>query len=194
MRPTTRFPGRRGAIPAILALSLLSACQTATPSDSSLSAISPAASRITAARLLPNCSDTQSAAQRARESLRSWYEVVGFLEECDLPRVRYYTNQTNQSRLMGTLDRASDGGSASCQAEVVDLKRRLQGTVDELKSFLDHNWNYCTLAFRNRQLDQSSRDFQDALQTTNCRIARLFPELSDDPAKACASSGAFLGS
>lgn len=183
--------GIPGVIAGGLILLSLSACQATNqePAETSLAQNFDAVGQTSTSGLLAACGGSEPRAVRARDAIRSWYEVMRHLDECDLSRVRYYTSTVNRRRIEASLDQVSSTGSSECRADVASVHKRFRSTVDELRGFLKINWTYCMIDYREDVLDKARADFQSQVADTQCRVARLFPEMIDNPGAACAAAG-----
>ena len=169
------------ALPVAIAGALvLSGCQSSEPPDSdALGTTALVSASEHKGGLLAACPSDTEGSQRVRKVISSWYEVVRYLKECDLPRIRYYASDRNRDRILmsvGRLQRTSEG---QCLSEANDVAHRFQTSVQEIQKWLTISWEYCMIDFRERLLDEREAELQRSLEGLSCRIETAFPELAE---------------
>ena len=135
--------------------------------------------------LLPACWKSDGDAEHLRRTIHSWFEVMRYLDDCDLSRIRYYNWETNVQRILQTTRNYQDKAKGQCHVEVVELEGRFLSASRAIDDWLDQNRPLCTYGYYKSLSEDARKRLEQSVITTRCQIAGLFPELVDYSASEC---------
>lgn len=121
----------------------------------------------------PPDADMRREIDRFRQSLRSWFEVIRHIEECDLGRVRHYTRPWTADQFVTILQRISYG-SPQCHADVEFELNRFQSAMGIAREWTALGSAACANEFYEREGEALIGHTRRDISTASCRIANYY--------------------
>lgn len=159
---------------------LVAGCAKPPPTEASYDAAYEDIRAYSRSELFRSCPAPQ--VDRAQRSVASWFEVIRYLEDCDLTRARYYTNDVNRGRIADLIARSTAGQSAECVAEGRDAQARVSNAVYNVRSFVEKIQPYCHIDFRGEQLANERAEFDALISQLECESRAILQGVAENDA------------